>query len=153
MTTIIVPRDLEARVDPLIGAPFSAGGRTPEGWDCAGCAAWIWRSVLGLALPGIPDGYGPEVTTSQGRRRRAALIASGARAYAEVEPQAGAIARFRRFGVVGHIGVMLDRRRFIHADMPFGTAIGALEDPASPYEAAGFVAPLGVTLMQEGAAA
>lgn len=138
-----VPRDLEARVAPLIGAPFRPKGDSPEtGWDCRGCARWCLREFCAVEVRSYQELYEADIILSAGgRRRRAELIAAELAAWRAVEPQAGALAFLSWMGRAGHVGFMLGPRRFLHADLRVATAIADLSDPACPYRLRGAFVP------------
>lgn len=142
---MVVPADLEVRAGALVGAPFRAKGDTPEGWDCRGCARWCLSEFCGIALPDYRDLYDAAIVSPGGASERARLIGEGLEAWRPVAAQAGAVVFLSWLGRAGHIGFMLGRRRFLHADTRCGTAIEDLSNPACPYRAKGFFAPAFVT--------
>lgn len=141
---MVVPADLEIRAGALVGAPFRVKGDTPEGWDCRGCARWCLSEFCGVDLPDYRDLYQAALVSPAGAGERARLIAEGLSAWRPVQPQAGALVLLAWLGRAGHLGFMLGRRRFLHADTR-GTAIEDLDNPACPYAAAGFFVPSFVT--------
>lgn len=141
-TIMSVPADLEARVAPLIGAPFRPKGDDPSGWDCRGCARWCLRTFCGVATPDYQDLYQADIITSaRGLARRAELIAAELAAWRPVPPQAGAVAFLSWMGRAGHVGFMVGPRRFLHADLRTDTTIADLDDPACPYRLRGAFVP------------
>lgn len=133
MTTMVVPRDLEARVAPLIGTPFVPKGDTPDGWDCRGCARWCLATHCGVETPDYRTLYSASVVQLAGRAERSRLIAERLAHWRPVEPQAGAVAWLEWLGGAGHVGFMLSPRRLIHADARAGTVLLDLDDPAAAY--------------------
>ncbi len=147
-----VPSDLQARVAPLIGAPFLAKGDTPAGWDCRGHVRWVYREILGQDLPDYQDLYAASIVTSiSGRGERARLIAETLAAqWRSVAPQAGAVAWLEWMGGAGHVGLMLGPRLVSHADTRSGTALLDLDDPAAGYRLKAAFAPAFITEIREG---
>lgn len=142
---MVVPADLEVRAGALVGAPFLAKGDTPHGWDCRGCARWCLREFCAVTVPDYQDLYGAELVSPRGSASRAQLIAEGLTAWRPIAAQAGAVVFLSWLGRAGHLGFMLGRRRFLHADTRCGTAIEDLSNPACPYRAVGFFIPAFVT--------
>lgn len=148
---MIVPADFTARVATLVGTPFRIKGDDRDGWDCRGCGRWIYRNILGVAVEDYRDAYEASgFSTATGRARRAHVIAERLAAWRPVAVQAGAIVQLTWLGRSGHVGVMLDRRCFIHADQGVGTTIADLADRACAYRPVGWFVPSYVTEVLHG---
>lgn len=145
MIAMFVPRDLEARVASLIGAPFLPKGDTPDGWDCRGCAQWCLRELCGIETPDYQALYSAATVRLAGRAERSRLIAEGLACWRPVEPQAGVIAWLEWLGGAGHVGFMLSARRLIHADARAGTVLLDLDEPSAAYRLRGAFVPDWIT--------
>jgi len=148
---MVVPADLEARAQGLIGIPFRAKGDTFEGWDCRGCGRYALREFCGVDVPDYLDRYQAAVLEgSGGRRERARLLAEGlAASWRAVPLQPGVIVLLHWLGGAGHVGFMLTARRVLHADVRQGTAILDLDDPGSGYRVIGSYVPAFITEIQQ----
>lgn len=148
---MIVPRDLRRQVAPFIGAPFKPKGLTPDGFDCLGYVRWLLKTVLKVEGPTYHEVYAAtDVVSIAGRSLRSRLIAERLSGWRPVAAQAGAVAHLSWMGRSGHVGLMLDARRFTHADHPAGVQTGDLRDLACVYRACGFYVPSHVTEILHG---
>jgi cell wall-associated NlpC family hydrolase len=100
------------KLDDLIGKPFKRGGRGPESYDCAGLVVEVLRRRnISLSIPDTPVIEHLQAL-SMARILRARWV--------DVEqPLPGCVVFFRP----DHVGVILDRWRFIHADQACGVCI------------------------------
>ncbi|MET3665897.1 NlpC/P60 family protein [Caulobacter sp. 1776] len=131
---------LVTRAAGFVGTPYRLMGRTPEGWDCWGCVSWLRQQLLEVASPSAGDGYLPEdavggrlIDTSAG------LIAASLGRWRLLDgPRPGAVALIEVFGRPAHVGLVLDRRAFIHAWEGTDTVIERLSDERWARRARGF---------------
>ena len=141
-----VPLDLEQRAAPLIGSPWRAKGSTPDGWDCLGLSYWCLREWCGVDVPPYQHRYQEACLTAPHRRdERARLLADGLAQWREIPPQAGALARLKWMGRVGHVGFMLSPTLVLHADVSCGTALLDLTAASATYRLAGAFVPASVS--------
>jgi cell wall-associated NlpC family hydrolase len=121
---LMVPTDLEARVTPLLSAPYLPGGETPEGWDCAGLVRWCLVNLCGLAeVEPMPD-YPSEITASPaGRPERARRIGEVLTRWREVPARPGAVAWLEWLGGATHVGFLVGPATVLHADVGTGTCL------------------------------
>jgi cell wall-associated NlpC family hydrolase len=133
-------QDLSTLATPLIGAPYRTRGRDPSGWDCWGLVAWCRETWLGRPTPSYAHLYDSrDFATNAGREAKTAeMISREIAAWRPVDPGPGAAALFTLYGKPVHVGFMLNRRDFLHADV-WGTSVGDLEAPKfrRKYEFAG----------------
>lgn len=113
--------DLERVARGLIGRPFVHRGRGPEAFDCWGLVMEVYRQTFAIELPDYAaDG-------SRAHRAIAAAMVEGERGgWIELSPgeeRPGDVILLRRFGSPLHLGIVLPRRRFLHADDPGGVTI------------------------------
>jgi cell wall-associated NlpC family hydrolase len=115
------------KVEDLIGKPFKRGGRGPDSYDCAGLVVEVLRRRnISLSIPDTPAIEHLQAL-SMARILRARWV--------DVEqPFPGCVVFFRP----DHVGVMLDRWRFIHADQACGVCIEPLNHPMWKSKFAGF---------------
>jgi cell wall-associated NlpC family hydrolase len=104
-----------------IGTPYRYGGNQPgKGLDCSGLTYFAHRTA-GLQIP----------RTSREQQQ-------GARAVKVKALRPGDMVFFGNGGVVDHVGLMVDRERFVHASTSKGKVI--LARFGTPYWNAHFVA-------------
>lgn len=92
----------------LIGKPYEAGAKGPSKFDCSGLIHYVFRTV-GVILPLTADGLmkvGKDVTND------------------EVRP--GDLVFFREKGGV-HVGIMVNRKDFVHASKRKGVGVDSLD--------------------------
>lgn len=127
---------IEQFAERAIRVPFIEHGRDYEGWDCWGLVRCAYRDVYGIDLPSYADSYPDTGKTEDSRARIEILVMEHTEAAHRVDweraraPMPGMVAMFRMRGRPIHVGIMIDRDRFLHADEAIGTAIERLSSPA-----------------------
>jgi cell wall-associated NlpC family hydrolase len=96
-------------VDDLVGKPYKLGGRGPDWFDCAGLVVELMRRR------GVPIRV-PETVDSRARNLIAMQAILASRWTGVEEPFRGCLV----FLGSDHVGVMLNRRQFIHAAEDIG---------------------------------
>jgi cell wall-associated NlpC family hydrolase len=120
------------RAQEFVGVPYVLHGETPEGWDCLGCVRFLRLELFGLSSPRWTHDYGS--AEALGAPRAEDLIKLHLPAWDRLDvpagaaPPPGSVLLFRRFGRAGHVGLMLDRGQFIHAEQGCRTVIAALSN-------------------------
>ena len=91
---------------------------------------WVRKHLFGLPTPGAVEVFPQLHGLSHFRRAEMAeaLIAERQGAWQDVRPRPGAVAVFRQYERRSHVGVMIDKRRFLHARHGLGTGVEALSD-------------------------
>ncbi len=120
--------DLPAWAAPYIGIPFRDHGREPAtGWDCWGCARWIWAHHFGIQVPSFTEEY----QTPDDHAVVAAIIGQHrvAMPWREVpildaQPGDGVLLRIEGYPM--HIAVLLTPTTFIHVDRRSATCLERL---------------------------
>jgi cell wall-associated NlpC family hydrolase len=96
-------------IDDLVGKPYRLGGRGPDAYDCAGLVVELMRRRgISLAVP--------ETTASPARNIISMLEIIRSVWVGKQHPQRGCLV----FLKPDHVGVMLNRRQFIHAAEDLG---------------------------------
>lgn len=116
---------LYAVAEQVLTVPYKLNGFDPLGWDCRGCVSWGRNRWLGLTSPGM-DGYYPaEQGTDLAFVER--LMSDRMDKWLPAKPGPGVVALFEVRGRVAHVGLMLDRKNFIHARQGYNTCVDTLE--------------------------
>ena len=101
--------------------PIKQGGRSWEGVDCWGLAVVLYKEELGIELPSMDH-----VDWNSGAKVCNAMAEESSRDWIEVERN-----ERRKFDVVSlrirttpwHVGILIDDKRFIHADANPGRGV------------------------------
>lgn len=94
------------RAIALVGTPYRYGGNTPQGgFDCSGLVGYVFRDAAGVSLP----------------RTSAEMGDLDARKLAGDSLQSGDLVFFRNGRDIGHVGIYVGERRFVHAPNSGGT--------------------------------
>jgi cell wall-associated NlpC family hydrolase len=103
---------------------FEEKGRTYSGWDCFGLLFLAYRDVLGVELPSFVDDYVDAGDTQASRRVIHDIILSQKHNWDPVEkPQALDAVLFRLGDTEIHLGLMVDKNRFIHCEKKVNTVV------------------------------
>lgn len=84
-----------------VGTPYAWGGNDPDGFDCSGLTAFVYREIASLELP-----------------RRARDQRSEGKKVSRPELEPGDLVFFattRRRNVVSHVGIYIGDNQFVHA--------------------------------------
>jgi cell wall-associated NlpC family hydrolase len=96
-----------------IGTPYLTGGMSRNGVDCSGFVVLIYRAVAGVALP----------RTSQQQFFQGISVHPN-----DLKP--GDLVFFQTTGAgVGHVGLSLGGREFVHASTRKGVIVTSLQEP------------------------
>lgn len=94
------------RAIALVGTPYRYGGNTPQGgFDCSGLVGYVFRDAAGVSLP----------------RTSAEMGDLDTRKLAGDSLQSGDLVFFRNGRDIGHVGIYVGERRFVHAPNSGGT--------------------------------
>lgn len=117
-------------VERALSVPFADHGSDWSGWSCWGCVRAYYRHVLGVELPEHDTGYETAGETVEDREAIRALVEGARPAWRRVErPQAGDLLLMRVAGRPIHVGVVVNRAQFLHAEKRIGTVIERLASP------------------------
>lgn len=104
--------------------PFVPNGRTKEGIDCWGLVVMLYADKYGIDLPSYDDVNGKE-----GDEVAAAVASEVMKAWTEIpakDRQEGDVVVIRMMGLPWHVGIMLDRRNFVHAYHRTGVSVESI---------------------------
>lgn len=103
-------RALEEAAASWLGTPYRRGGRDARGVDCSALAQSV-MAELGVDLP-----------------RTAADQRGMGRSIELADARAGDLVFFRIGSRVGHVGVLMDRDRFLHSSLSRGVVVTDLSE-------------------------
>jgi cell wall-associated NlpC family hydrolase len=104
--------------------PFVEKGRSYEGWDCFGLVFCCYRDVLGVELPKYTDEYEDSGITHESRAHLGSVVNKHKRLWVPVrKPEAMDVVLFRLGGQPIHVGMMIDKKNFIHCEKKRGVSI------------------------------
>jgi len=134
-TAVVSASDAAAFAQGCIGWKFQHHGRQPRAVDCYGLVLLFAESV-GVHLPDYDYDFDWEEGDGS------LLILKAHENASEIQPEkakAGDIVVFRSVnGAVNHMGIMVNRRQFVHAHMAHGVLLSVLDNPLYQRKAAGF---------------
>ncbi len=107
----LVKKKLYAQYSQWKGAKYEVGGLSRNGIDCSGFVYVTFRSKLGIVLPRSTELQG-ELGKSVGKGQL----------------RTGDLVFFKTGIFVRHVGIYLERGRFLHASTTRGVMISELED-------------------------
>lgn len=107
---------------------FKDKGRTYSGWDCWGLPFLAYRDILGKDLPNFVDDYVNAGDTKASRRVIHDIILSQKQNWDKVDsPRALDVILFRFGEEQTHLGLMIDKSRFIHCEKKINTVIERID--------------------------
>ena len=114
---------MQATLDDLIGKPFCDGGRGPEGYDCWGLAAEVYKR-FGKELPDY------KIACEDACRVNAEIEQNKPQWVQLIMPVAPCLV-VMKMGVtfVNHVGVYIGDGRFIHTRDKIGVNIDRIDNP------------------------
>ena len=111
-------------MDKALRVKFVDKGRDYSGWDCFGPGYVAYRDILGIELPSFVDEYVDAGNTKASRRVIRDIILSQKHNWETVDkPQALDIVLFRFGDTETHLGIMIDKKRFLHCEKTINTVI------------------------------
>lgn len=114
-------------INKILYVKFEAKGRTYSGIDCYGLPYLAYRDVLGIELPGYIDEYVDAGDTKASRRVINDLIIQQKQNWDLVnKPQAMDVVVFRFSDTETHVGLMIDKNKFIHCEKKINTVVERL---------------------------
>jgi cell wall-associated NlpC family hydrolase len=119
----------------LIGRPYERGGRGPDSYDCWGLVRALLVRLGYRNLPDEPTPRAPAAAAEAFQRH--------GQAWKKQDSRPGAVVLLKdEHGIGSHLGLMIDRGRFIHVSEVRGqVCIDRLSDPLWGGRVMGFYAP------------
>lgn len=117
---------MELFINKAIFTPFVEKGRDYDGWDCWGLVYRYYYDFLNIRLPVYLDGY----SSTRDYEELKHIIGSNKERWAQTdERKEGNVALFKLAKRPIHMGLVIDKKRFIHAEEVVGTIIETFNSP------------------------
>ncbi|MGB7541180.1 MAG: NlpC/P60 family protein [Burkholderiales bacterium] len=107
----LVKKNLYAQYRQWKGTKYKIGGLSRKGIDCSGFVYVTFKSKLGIVLP-----------------RSTELQAEAGKSIGKGQLRTGDLVFFKTGIFIRHVGVYLERGRFLHASTTLGVMISQLDD-------------------------
>lgn len=114
--------------------PFVAGGRTPSGWDCYGCAWYVATHHLGKQWPSYSGSY--RIDPLDGWELRALILGELDRYWTEVDRDQASMGDLLVLRIKGrpiHVGLYDGKGKVLHCDHEIGTVYERLDSPIAQH--------------------
>lgn len=106
---------------------FKDKGRDYSAWDCWAIPYRAYKDILGIELPSFTDDYVDAGNTKASRRVINDIILSQKLNWAKViDPKPLDVVLFRFGDTQTHLGLVIDKDRFIHCERKINTVIERL---------------------------
>lgn len=113
----------------VMSMPFLDRGRSYEGGDCYAVVYLAFRDVFGIHLPTHVEEYDDAGETSVSRTQIKDAVLEHKRKWEQVtNPQAMDVVLFCLGGQPLHVGLMIDKKNFIHCEKKIGVVIENIND-------------------------
>jgi len=115
-------------IDKALEVPFLDRGRSWMGWDCWGLVYMAYREVRNINLPYYTGQYSSSIRRNElnnlikAEKQKTVVWSS------VTDPEAMDGVLIRLLGRNCHIGLMIDKTHFIHAEAKVMTHIGKVDD-------------------------
>lgn len=105
--------DLRAYCLDWLGTPHRMGGTTKQGVDCSGFVCNVYKEIYGITLP-----------------RRSQDMAKACKTISKKDLEEGDLVFFnnKKGGSINHVGIFLDKDKFIHTSSSKGVTVGRLTE-------------------------
>ncbi len=115
-------------INKALCVKFKDKGRDYSGYDCFGLGYLAYRDILGIELPRFVDDYVNAGDTKASRRVIHDIILAQKQNWDKVNnPQPLDVALFRFGDTQTHLGLMIDKNRFIHCEKKINTVIERID--------------------------
>ena len=115
----------------VMGVPFVEKGRDYSGLDCYGLVRLSYHEIFGVDLPDYRDQYEDTGNSRDSRLALSELIAMKKRKWEPVAKyQPMDVALFNLGGMPIHVGIMIDKKNFLHCEKKIGTVIESISSLA-----------------------
>ena len=118
---------LQEFIKKAVGVPFKPHGRGYDNWDCWGLIYIAHRDVYSIDLPSYDKEY---KSINREREKIEGLYSAGKQEeWVEVkDPQAGDVVMLYMDGRAVHVGLMIDKDKFLHTEQGIDTCVQRLTD-------------------------
>jgi len=107
---------------------FKDKGRDYLGWDCYGLLVKVYQDVLYIELPSFKDNYVDAGDTKASRRVINDLVVHQKRNWLKIkDPQVFDVVLFRFGEAQTHVGLVIDKDRFLHCEKKINMVIERLD--------------------------
>lgn len=107
---------------------FKDKGRDYSGWDCGGIPYRAYKDILNIELPSYVDDYVNAGDTKASRRVIRDILLRQKQNWDKVDnPQPLDVVLFRFGDTETHLGLMIDKIRFIHCEKHINTVIERID--------------------------
>jgi len=115
-------------IEKALHVRFKDKGRDYSAWDCYSVVLLAYRDILGVELPSFADDYVNAGDTKASRRVIHDIVLRQKQNWDKVDdPQALDVALFRFGDTQTHVGLMIDKNRFIHCERKINTVIERID--------------------------
>ena len=122
--------DVAEFVERVMSMEFTPRGRSYEQGDCWAVVWLLWRDVLGRELPEYNTGYASAGASDVDRSLVGRIMARESAKWRKTEhPCLGDVPLLRCSGRACHVGVMINRRQFLHIEDRRGAMVERLSSP------------------------
>ncbi len=119
---------LDEFISKALLVKFKDKGRDYSGWNCWGLPRCAFKDILSIELPSFVDDYVDAGDTKASRRVIHDIILSQKHNWEKVDqPQALDVVLFRFGDTQTHLGLMIDKNRFIHCEKRINTVIERID--------------------------
>jgi cell wall-associated NlpC family hydrolase len=114
-----------------LAVPFVDKGRDYTGWDCYGVVYRFFMDVRGINLPSYSSDYTDTGDSAESRQELSDLIASKKGRWELVQkPEPMDVVLFTLGGQPIHVGLVIDKKSFLHCERKVGTVVESLNSIA-----------------------
>lgn len=112
----------------VMAVPFKEKGRDYSGLDCYGLCRLGYHEVFGIDLPDYRDQYVDTGNSRQTRLELSELLSLKKRKWEQVTNyQPMDVPLFTLGGMPIHVGLMVDKKNFLHCEKKIGTVIERID--------------------------
>jgi len=119
---------LEEFINKALYVKFKDKGRDYSGWDCWGVPCLAYRDISGIDLPSLIDEYVNPGDDKASRRVINDIVLSQKHNWRKInDPKPLDVVVFRFGDTYTHVGLMIDKDRFIHCERKVNTVIERID--------------------------
>ncbi|MDD5584931.1 MAG: NlpC/P60 family protein, partial [Candidatus Omnitrophica bacterium] len=115
-------------IEKALRVRFKDKGRDYSAWDCYSVVLLAYREILNIELPSFVDDYVDAGDTPASRRVIHDIILRQKQNWTRIDdPQALDVVLFQFGDAQTHLGLMVDKKRFLHCEKKINTVIERLD--------------------------